>query len=50
MNADEDVIAYVRRLEKRADARAERDVPSPDDLGAEFERFLRRQDGSAEPD
>ena len=46
MNADEDVIAYVRRLEKRADARAERDVPSPDDLGAEFERFLRRQDGS----
>ena len=50
MNADEDVIAYVRRLEKRADARAELDVPSPDDLGAEFERFLRRQDGSAEPD
>ena len=45
MNADEDVIAYVRRLEKRADARAERDLPSPDDLGAEFERFLRRQDG-----
>ena len=46
MNSDEDVITYVRRLEKRADARAERDVPSPDDLGAEFERFLRRQDNS----
>lgn len=47
MNADDDVIAYVRRLEARADARAERDVPSPEDLGAEFERFLRRQ-GSSE--
>ena len=44
MKADDDVVAYVRRLEARADARAERSVPSPDDLGAEFERFLRQQD------
>ena len=43
MNADEDVVAYVRRLEARADARAQRNVPSGDDLGAEFERFLRQQ-------
>ena len=46
MKADDDVVAYVRRLEARADARAERNVPSPDDLGAEFERFLRQQDNS----
>ena len=44
MNSDDDVVAYVKRLEARADARAERSVPSPDDLGAEFERFLRQQD------
>ncbi len=46
MNSDDDVVAYVRRLEARADARAKRSVPSPDDLGAEFERFLRQQDTS----
>ncbi len=46
MNSDDDVVAYVRRLEARADARAKRSVPSPDDLGAEFERFLRQQDKS----
>ena len=46
MNSDDDVVAYVRRLEARADARAKRSVPSPDDLGAEFERFLRQQDNS----
>ncbi len=44
VSSDGDVVAYVRRLEARADARAERSVPSPDDLGAEFERFLRQQD------
>lgn len=44
MDSDDDVIAYVQRLEARADARAKRSVPSPDDLGAEFERFLRQQD------
>ena len=44
MHSDDDVVAYVRRLEVRADAKAEQSVPSPDDLGAEFERFLRQQD------
>ncbi len=43
MNADEDVVRYVRRLEARADARAEQSVPSPEDIGAEFERLLRRK-------
>ena len=46
MDSDDDVVSYVRRLEARADARAKRSVPSPDDLGAEFERFLRQQDKS----
>ena len=46
MQSDDDVVAYVRRLEARADAKAEQSVPSPDDLGAEFERFLRRQSES----
>ena len=46
MNSDDDVVAYVKRLEARADARAKRSVPSPEDLGAEFERFLRQQEGS----
>jgi len=44
MNFDDDVVAYVRRLEARADARAKRSVPSGDDLGAEFERFLRNRE------
>ncbi len=43
MRSDDDVVNYVRNLEVRADARAEQSVPSPDDLGAEFELFLRRQ-------
>ncbi|MCY4068960.1 MAG: PAC2 family protein [Acidimicrobiaceae bacterium] len=43
MNFDDDVVAYVRRLEARADARAKRSVPSGEDLGAEFERLLRQQ-------
>ncbi len=43
MNSDEDVVAYVRRLEARDDARTKRSVPSGDDLGAEFERLLRQQ-------
>ena len=46
MHSDDDVVAYVKRLEARADARAKRNVPSGDDLGAEFERFLRQQDTS----
>jgi predicted ATP-grasp superfamily ATP-dependent carboligase len=43
MNDDEDILEYVESLERRADALAARDMPSPDDLAAEFERFLRQQ-------
>lgn len=44
MEDDDDVIAYVRRLEQRFDERAAASLPSSDDLAAEFERFLRQQD------
>ena len=43
MAGEEDVEKYVRRLEIRADERAARQVPSPDDLAAELERYLRHQ-------
>lgn len=42
MADDTDVVEYVRRLEKLADDRAKSDVPSPDDIAAEFERYLRQ--------
>jgi predicted ATP-grasp superfamily ATP-dependent carboligase len=42
MADDPDVISYVRRLEELADERAASGVPSPDDLAAEFERYLRQ--------
>ncbi len=34
---------YVRMLEQEHDRRAEAAIPSADDLGAEFEEYLRRQ-------
>jgi len=34
---------YVRMLEQEHDRRAEAAIPSADDLGAEFEQFLREQ-------
>lgn len=40
---DEEVSAYVRRLEHQADTRAQQQLPSGDELAAEFERFLREQ-------
>jgi hypothetical protein len=41
---DEEVSAYVRRLESQADTRLQQQrLPSGDDLAAEFERFLREQ-------
>ena len=43
MAGDDDVEKYVRRLEMRADERAARQVPSPDDLAAELERYLRNR-------
>lgn len=38
---DEEVSAYVTRLEGQIDARMTQQLPSGDDLAAEFERFLR---------
>ncbi len=46
MEDDDDVSRYVRRLEERYDERASASLPNADDLAAEFERFLRRQDNS----
>ena len=54
--ADEDVQAYVRLLEQRADERATEDIdpsqlPSGDALAAELENFLRqRDDGPGSPE
>lgn len=43
MHEDDEIVEYVESLERRADALVARDMPSPDDLAAEFERFLRQQ-------
>jgi hypothetical protein len=40
---DEQATAYVAMLEREYDQRAEAAIPSADDLGADFERFLRDQ-------
>jgi proteasome assembly chaperone (PAC2) family protein len=40
---DEQATAYVAMLEREYDQRAEAAIPSADDLGADFERFLREQ-------
>ena len=40
---DEQATAYVAMLEREYDQRAEEAIPSADDLGADFERFLRDQ-------
>jgi len=42
MSDDHDVVSYVRRLESRYDARTESTIPSPDDIAAEFERYLEQ--------
>jgi hypothetical protein len=44
MHDDDDIVDYVETLERKADAHIAREIPSPDDLAAEFERFLRQQD------
>jgi hypothetical protein len=42
---DDDVAAYVRRLEQSADADDPLELQSGDALAAELERFLREQRG-----
>lgn len=47
VSGDEDVMAYVRMLEERADEREEEEsleLPTGDALAAELERFLRERD------
>jgi hypothetical protein len=41
---DAQLQMYVRMLEAEHDRRAEASIPSADDLGAEFERYLRERD------
>jgi proteasome assembly chaperone (PAC2) family protein len=53
VEADDDVRAYVKMLEERADERAREEqmaesVPSGDALAAELERFLRERDKRGE--
>ena len=43
VEADPQLAIYMRMLEQEFDRRAEAAIPSADDLGAHFERFLRAQ-------
>ncbi|HEY3485645.1 MAG TPA: PAC2 family protein [Ilumatobacteraceae bacterium] len=43
LEGDPQLAAYVRVLEREFDRRAEDAIPSADDLGAQFEQFLREQ-------
>ena len=40
---DPEIIGYVRQLEEEADRADETDLPSGDDLAAEFQKFLREE-------
>jgi hypothetical protein len=40
---DAQLQLYVRMLEHEHDRRAEASIPSADDIGAQFEQFLRDQ-------
>jgi proteasome assembly chaperone (PAC2) family protein len=51
VSSDEDAVAYVDELERRADVIDETDLPSGDSLAAELTRFLReREEGESPPD
>lgn len=47
VGADDDVLSYVKRLEEEADHDASKNLPTGDDLAAEFQRFPRRNDGES---
>lgn len=47
---DLQLAMYVKMLEQDHDRRAEAAIPSADDLGEQFERFLRDQRPDADPD
>ena len=40
---DSEIVGYVRQLEEEADRAEASDLPSGDDLAAEFQKFLREQ-------
>ena len=40
---DPEIIGYVRQLEEEADRAEATDLPSGDDLAAEFQKFLREE-------
>ena len=44
VSSDDEVVDYVHQLEEEVDRRATEELPSGDDLAAEFQRFLREQD------
>ena len=50
VDGDQQTEHYVKMLEEEYDRRTEASVPTGDDLAAEFERFLREENGNDEPD
>lgn len=50
VEADTQLTLYVRMLEQEYDRRAEAAIPSAEDLGAQFEEFLRDQRPGEAPD
>lgn len=46
---DDDARSYIPRLEEHFDRQTEDQIPSPDDLADEFERFLRNRGGDDGP-
>ena len=49
VDGDQQTEHYVKMLEEEYDRRTEASVPTGDDLAAEFERFLREENGNDEP-
>jgi hypothetical protein len=49
VSTDRQAVTFVKMLEREFDRRTEAEIPSGDDLAAEFERFLRDQRGDAGP-
>ena len=41
---DAEIVEYLHRLEERYDKETAANLPTPEDLGAEFERYLRQHD------
>jgi hypothetical protein len=50
VDGDQQTEHYVKMLEEEYDRRTEASVPTGDDLAAEFERFLREENGNDDSD